>query len=44
MPESREFKWEKDSKSAQDVHILTFHLEKPLPITKKRGTLFYFPL
>ena len=37
MPESREFKWENDSKSAQNVHFFIFFFSKNHNLKKKKN-------
>ena len=44
MSESKEFEWENDSKSAQDLHFFLFFLENPLFLKKnwKRSSIFFY--
>ena len=43
MSESKEFRWENDSKLAQDVHFfIFFFLEKPLSLEKNDKLYFIF--
>ena len=44
MSESRGFRLENDSNSAQDTYFFIFFLEKPLPLkqNEKRYVIFYY--